>query len=235
MKILILGSQHGNERLGIKLYEHIKKHRSKLEQHVSYKLANPKAFRQNVRYVETDMNRSYGEDTHSYESSRAAQILRDIDDGSFDLVLDMHTTTCDQPPCLIVDTIRQENKLFIRASTVAHIVEMRHPVVNNSLNSMRSNVVSIEANEHVTTPLLDSLCDDIERYCQKATVNIKRYVYPITEFVTKSEINESEADKLVNFQLSLLGFYPVLVGENSYKQQTDYLGFKAYERYLFKV
>ncbi len=235
MKILILGSQHGNERLGIKLYEYIKKRRTELSEHVTYKLANPKAFRQNVRYTETDMNRSYGDNSNSYESSRASQILRYIDSGNFNLVLDMHTTTCDQPPCLIVDAVKQENVRFIAASTISHIIEMQHPIVQDSLNSKRPNVISVEANRLITRSLLDSLCDDIKRYCNNTVVANERHVYRVTELLEKDEINEPDAAKLVNFHLSSLGFYPVLVGENSYKQQTRYLGFKAYERHPFKV
>lgn len=235
MKILILGSQHGNERLGVKLYEHIKKYRPELQEYITYKLANPQAFRQNVRYIQTDMNRSYGTQRPSYESLRATRVLQYIDAGDFDLVLDMHTTTCVQPPCIIVDAVRQENARFISASTIARIVEMRHPITQSSLNGARSMVVSIEANERITRSLLDGLCDDIERYSKDEGINIKRYVYPVTELVEKDTISGAAAAKLVNFQLSPFGFYPILVGENSYKQQTRYLGFKAYERHLFKV
>ena len=235
MKILILGSQHGNERLGIQLYEYIKKYRPELQRYIVYKLANPKAFRQNIRYVETDMNRSYDGDFHSYEASRASQVLQYIDDGNFDLVLDMHTTTCDQPPCLIVNAITQTNRRFITASTIAHIIEMQHPIVNRSLNSKRQHVISIEVNRHITKPLLDSLCDDIERYCKNMPSDTKRYSYRITHLLEKNEMSEADAAKLINFQRSSFGFYPVLVGENSYKQQTQYLGFKAYERHPFKV
>lgn len=235
MKILILGSQHGNERLGTGLYEHIKRYRPELLENVFYKLANPKAFKQNVRYIETDMNRSYDDNLHSYEASRASQVLRYIDNGNFDLVLDMHSTTCEQPPCLIIDTVREVNSRFIVASTIAHIIEMQHPIVNNSLNSKRQHVISIEVNRHITKPLLDNLCDDIERYCKNMPSDTKRYSYRITQLLEKDEMSEADAAKLVNFQRSSFGFYPVLVGENSYKQQTRYLGFKAYERHPFKV
>ncbi len=236
MKILLLGSQHGNELLGRKLYDHILRRRRELLPYVTYKLANPRAFKAGVRYVHTDMNRSYASPVHeSYEASRAALIMRYIDANGFDLVLDLHTTTCEQPPCLIVADTSPKNSAFIEASSIVNIVAMRHEIVKSSLIGVRPNVVCIEVNEHDTAAILESLCDDIASYVRNEKAATTHAVYVVESLLAKGELSEQDAAALVNFKRSTHGFYPILVGENSYKKQTRYLGFKAYERHAFKV
>lgn len=235
MKILLLGSQHGNELLGIKLYDYIKNQRQSLLPHVTYKLANPRAFKQKARYLQADMNRSYEAKETSYEAIRAAYVLQLIDSKKFDIVLDLHTTTCVQPPCFIVDKLNGVNKKYIAASTIRNIVEMKHPIVRSSLIGVRANVICIEVNEQITESILAGICDDIDRFCSGVTAKSEHTAYPVESLLGKDEIQEQDVKALVNFELSAYGFYPILVGENSYKKQTRYLGFKAYERHVFKV
>ena len=89
-KILLLGSQHGNELLGEKLYKYIIKNRPELTNFVFYKVANLKAKRLGVRYIESDMNRSYNCGKDTYEKRRATKIIEYIKANNFDLVLHMH-------------------------------------------------------------------------------------------------------------------------------------------------
>ena len=58
-KILLLGSQHGNELLGEKLYQYMQTYRQELLPYVVFKIGNPEAHQKGVRYVESDMNRAY--------------------------------------------------------------------------------------------------------------------------------------------------------------------------------
>lgn len=235
MKILLLGSQHGNERLGDQLHRYIVRHRQELLPFVLYKLANPKAFRANVRFTEGDMNRQYATNSKSYEAKRARYIKEYIADGQFDLVLDLHTTTCQQPPCLIVSGIKSENKRFIDATSISKIVEMKHSLVQSSINYAVPQVVSVELHKTISKNILNDLCDDIDRYLKNKTFDTVKYVYEANDLILKSDTPAGDAAMLENFQLSHLGYYPVLVGENSYKSDTDYLGFKAGQRRLFKV
>ena len=58
-KILIIGSIHGNEVLGEKLYAFILKNYSELAKNVAFKIGNLKAHKLNIRYIDADMNRSF--------------------------------------------------------------------------------------------------------------------------------------------------------------------------------
>jgi succinylglutamate desuccinylase len=234
-KILLLGSQHGDEHLGEKLYSYITNQHPELLEHIEFLTANPKARKKNKRYIESDMNRSYNGQTNTYEERRANKILKYIDKSKFDLVLDLHTTHCKQPPCLIMAAVGPETTRFIQASSITQIVVMNNPIVKTSLNGVRPMVISIEINNGITDDIHENLCSDMKRYLQNTAHDIRKYVYEITDLLQKSEISVAEAKALQNFKLSNFGYYPILVDENSYSTFTNYLGFKAYNRYVFKV
>lgn len=228
MNILLLGSQHGNEHLGDALYSHIATKRRELLPHVVYIIGNPMAHAKNVRYLESDLNRSYGKQQKTYEEKRATELLQIIKSAKFDLVLDLHTTRCIQPPSIIVGGDSAKTKRFITATSIRHIVHMKHSIVKTSLIGVCSHAVSIEINyKAVSQRLLSLLCDDIERCILNISSLSAHTEYEIYDMLVKDELTDAEVGALINFKKALRGFYPILVGENSYKAQTSYLGFKA--------
>lgn len=232
-KILLLGSQHGNEPLGELLLEYISSYHPKLLSHIDYIVGNPRAKAQNVRFIESDLNRSFNGMATTYEERRATEILHLIKKNGYLLVLDLHTTTCNQPPCLIAADPRHS---FMQASHIPHIVHMNHAIVASSLIGASKQAISVEANiEQIDSTLLSSLCQDIYRFIENKPLKGERTVYEIADLLLKSEVTLAQANTLVNFEKSEHGFYPVLTGENSYKKHTDYLGFKAYVSYQIKV
>lgn len=235
-KILLLGSQHGNELLGDMLYSYIRSHRQNLLLSVTYRAGNLRAKKAGVRYIESDLNRSYNGKGTTYEERRASRIVKYIDANRFDLVLDLHTTTCEQPPCFIAHTLDGDVGRFLRASSIEKIVHMKHGIVSTSLIGVCPQAVSIEVNKHcLTAALMDELCDDIQRYIDRSDEHSEKLIYEISELLKKTELTEKQVASLRNFQKSSHGFYPVLVGENSYKKQTTYLGFKAHARVRSRV
>ena len=109
-------------------------------------------------------------------------------------------------------------------------------MVESSLIGVCPNAVSIEICERELTPeLMAALANSLEAYLADRGDYQQKTVYPIDGLLAKKELTEAQANTLVNFTKSPFGFYPVLVGENSYKQQTDYIGFKAYNAYQSKV
>jgi len=229
-KILLLGSLHGNELLGKKLYDYITEIRPDIVPHVRFKIGNIKAYRKNVRQIESDMNRSYTGGTTTYEERRAATILRYIRYEAFDLVIDLHTTTCLQPPCIIIPRISDYNRRFINSSSIDKIVLMPDDISKTSLIGVCPMAVSIEVNNtEITEQLMDQFCNDIERYIHNTTCETPKTIYEIKGFLNKNEISDKDVSTLRNFEYCSFGFYPILVGENSYKKYTKYLGFKAHK------
>lgn len=234
-KILLLASQHGNEYSGEKLYAYIQAKHPDLLQHITYLVANPRARKLRKRFIETDMNRSYTGDNQAYEERRANTVSRIIDTENFGLILDMHTTTVSQLPCLIVGAITPDNERLLRASSIDRIVTMSNPIVDTSINGIYARAISVEVNENMTDKLLESLFEDIQRYLGGKNANVVKHVYEVTELINKKELTPPQISRLRNFEMSRHGYYPVLAGENSYSKFTEFCGFKAYKRYEFKV
>lgn len=236
MKLLLLGSQHGNETLGDALYAHLREHHPDLLPTIEFVIGNPRAHKQNVRFTESDMNRSYNAQIATYESRRAQKIQRLIKHANFDLVLDLHTTACVQPPSVLVSDVTPQRVRYLRASFIDKIVVMRHPVVTSSLLHNNPNVVAIEINQNeVNVALLDNLAQDIRRYIKNQTLPMPRFAYPVDHLLLKSEVSLDQARKLINFKRSSAGFIPILTGKNSYKKNTHYMGFKALKEELITL
>lgn len=234
-KILLLGSQHGNEPLGDVLKSYILTHAVDLLPYVTFKTANLKAKRLGIRYVESDMNRSYDVNLNTYESRRAVMISQHIHDSEYDLVLDLHTTNCIQPPCILVRSVVSSNANFLRATHISKIIEMRHSIAETSLIGKHSNVVSVEISNHDLhdEAIIGSLADDIRRYVQGRIFDDTKQLYKVNELLLKADADPSIP--LVNFEMSAQGYIPILTGENSYKKNTDYLGFRTDKVVKYRV
>ena len=97
MKILVIGGTHGNESLGIELVRLL---RERLIKGVDTLIANPRAVAAGVRFVETDLNRSFGGKASGYEERRACEITRLV--AQYDLVLDFHNTQAANNNCSFI-------------------------------------------------------------------------------------------------------------------------------------
>jgi aspartoacylase len=226
-KILIVGSQHGNELLGEKLYAYVIKQPPDAALEVHYALANPEARKRNVRFIESDMNRSYARHD-TYEAERAKRLQQFILDGNYDVVIDAHTTTVTQAPCLIVPGIREDNKVYLRATHIKHIVVMKHEFLGQSLIGNVPRAVSVEvSNDGLNEKLFNELYEDLLRFANDQGMHPHKNVFVIEGLIEKGSLSDNQIARLRNFEKSEAGFYPVLVGENSYKKHTNYLGFLA--------
>ena len=228
-KILLVGSQHGNELLGIRLYEYISEKRPVLLECIEYYCANPLAFALNKRLIETDMNRSYAKDSSGYEAERAKDLSEKIHSTDYSYVIDCHTTTTDVGVCFI---IKERNvvidKVINTAPSITNIILMKKDIAHLSLLDASSNVVAVEANEKIATreSTLTILLKMIEQLLKDDTLEpTSRSIYSVDGFI-ESTANLDKAN-LHNFK-NYKGNYPVLCGGDT-KSRT-YKGFWATKR-----
>ena len=116
-KILISGQTHGNEWTG----RYVAKQLGKIDLKAAYPnleikiiLSNPKAFELNQRYVDQDLNRSFGEHQGltNYEIIRAKEIkeqLKSFAQGDEVFIIDLHTTTSSMGSSLVLHNTLPEN------------------------------------------------------------------------------------------------------------------------------
>ncbi len=108
-QILIIGGVHGNEKTGIELVQNLQSIPIK---NIDSIIANPKAVEKNVRFLETDLNRSFGAKIKiSHEEKIAKKLEKRIK--KFDLILDFHNTN-DSTNCAIVCNL--PNKIQINTA-----------------------------------------------------------------------------------------------------------------------
>jgi len=226
VRILIVAATHGNELLGIKLYERLLKQHSVLLESIDFVIGNPRAYAKSLRYIDKDLNRSYGIGGDEYETTRAREIQEYIHLTQPDIVLDMHTTNCVQPNCLIVRNLSSDiKKKFLRASHIETILQVQ-PM--GDIAMIGDNVIGYEVpNKSITPVLLDTIAQDIQNFIMHEQPYPYKKFYKMLGKIYKQDTSTQQAKSFVNFQMHELGFVPIMTGNNSYKKQTDYLGFKA--------
>jgi len=226
MKILIIAATHGNELLGTKLIGHIITKRPELLEYLDFIIGNPRAYAKRVRYIESDLNRSYSLGDNTYEQRRANEIERYITTMKPDLVLDMHTTTCAEPPIMIVkDTVNSTVRRYLRN---CHIEKVLQVTTENDGAGITPKFVAYEVMSRAVKPaLLEAICDDIQKYIDDTSSHATKQVYKMAGKLYKADVSAAQLKTFINFEAHPLGFVPIMVGERAYRQQTDYVGFKA--------
>lgn len=234
--ILLVASQHGNELLGEKLHKHITDNHHGLLQLVDYHLANTEARRKFVRYIESDMNRSFIKNNTSYEGRQAKKLLKLINKNQYQLILDLHTTTADQEPCLLVNTFSNSVKKYIRGSNTKQVIKISDNLAAHSLIGNCPRALSVEVNEaNVNVEFLESIVTSLTAFLANTKTSSTCTVFEVDSLLLPQDLEGSSQQLAVNLQLYNNQFYPILLGEVAYKQDGSYLGFKAKEKYQLKV
>ncbi|NES18086.1 MAG: aspartoacylase [Symploca sp. SIO3E6] len=115
-RVLLAGGTHGNELTGaflIKKFERFPQLIPRYSFKIQTLLSNPKAFAAGVRYIDQDLNRSFGQgfsgegDLIAYEELRAQEIQQLFGTQGktpADFIIDLHSTTANMGLTLIIDT-----------------------------------------------------------------------------------------------------------------------------------
>jgi succinylglutamate desuccinylase len=115
-RVLIVGGTHGNEFTGVFLIKKFEQfphliRRSSFEAQTL--LGNPQAFGASVRYIDQDLNRSFGKQSlqgnvFNYEEQRSKEIAQQFSiagETPADVIVDLHSTTANMGVTLILDTL----------------------------------------------------------------------------------------------------------------------------------
>jgi Succinylglutamate desuccinylase / Aspartoacylase family len=229
-KTILLVWQHGHEMLAPRVRVHINKHRPELWDRVDFINGNPRAARLSLNHVETNLNRSYSPPdgiARSYEEKRAKYILQRIRQGSYQYVLDLHTTVTDSGRLWIARSLSDAVRAVIGQSDIERVAIMNAPaLLKTSLMGQFPFVAALEYNEHLARQpaavaeviqVIDGLLA-----CAPAKM-MAREVYLIDQLIP----NEPALEHHDNFIWSTVaGGYPILHGNNIYREN-GYQGFRA--------
>lgn len=159
-KVAIVGGTHGNEFTGTFLLRRWANNPSEItrESFTTKPLwANPKAFYENKRYIDADLNRCFlradlnDEAIHTYEGNRAKVInalLGPKDNPAFDLTFDIHTTTSNMGITLILigeDLYQLRLAAFVKAHLPGvNLLRIPLELGQSNLSSVTPRMIGLE-------------------------------------------------------------------------------------------
>lgn len=199
--IRIVAGQHGNEKSPVRALE---------SRGMDFIVGNPKAREGNVRFLNQDLNASYGTANDSHESMRAQEILREIPES--DVVIDFHTTSAEGPPFVILMDVAllplAERTGLKHAVLMTHNIKKGHALIN------ARDGIAVEISGYDTQESFDTTLTVLDNLESGGVSPLE--LYEVYDLIT-------EPGEYENFVECKDGFYPVLVGEESY----DFIGLKA--------
>ncbi len=220
---LVLGL-HGSEQFCKYVFEEIVKKNN--YDNVKVILAHEEALKDNKRYFETDLNRSFpGSEKGGLEERLAHKILQELKGSG--VVIDIHTTTSENEKCHFFPIITSLNR---KIKKILSIIPPKTPIIyaKSGRNSLIGNVktgICLEFNESFAfkggaLPVINELILSINN--EKRTVPSTREIYFISRSIPKTTLLP---ENVKNLEFSKeLKCYPVLLGEKHYK---DIHGFAA--------
>lgn len=192
---------HGNEQAPV---------HALVSKGISFISGNLEALRSGVRFIDTDLNASFGIETEGYERDRAKEILALISPD--DVVIDFHTTSAKGPPFAILTDLAMLP--LAERTGVAYAVLMTHNIKNgHALINVRDGV-SVELHGYDTEDSFKTTLDVINHLESGAISQLE--LFEVFEKITEPGTYE-------NFVPGADGTVPVLVGEESY----NFIGLRA--------
>lgn len=160
-KILIVGSTHGHERVGLKIIEELKK--LNLDKNlVDFEIGNPRASEKNIPFIESDLNRIFpGKEHGTYEEMRAYELSPKIKEA--ELVIDIHstnTTDLSDESMLIVTNYTEASKEIIGIIKPPKVLYMKYKG-NNALISQAKVGIAFEYGKDTSEVVLMAILHDI--------------------------------------------------------------------------
>ena len=239
-KVLITIMTHGNEIVGMKTAQELRKRYPKLIGNgLDILVANEEAFTHKKRFIDHDLNRIFpGKRTGSYEETRAFKLKKII--ASYPLVIDIHSTESGSKDIVIVTKMNQATKKILSILSPRYVLYMKMKP-DTSLISSSTNGVALEMGKDKDKATLAKNVKVIEKILlhYKLITSTKKYSSYKTEyFEVEKSVSKPQGAKLLshikNFTLIKKGdayaetstkeliiaeenFYPVIFGSKNYK------------------
>ncbi len=221
-KILIVACLHGSETFGLAVANYFAKH--KLAE-VECIVGNPRAVALKVRFLDSDLNRSFGGAGKGYEGRRAAYLAQKIKD--YNYVLDIHNTTTSVDSTPIAANLSKKTLAILNLHPSSEVALMPPRLARHALIGNHSGAVSLEysfsfskkaAALREVVAIVNSLLDGTPSKPKQRKVFYIKGTIPLTE-------GRPRIGKKFNFKyIPQIGGYGFLIGEEGYK---TYQGFIA--------
>jgi succinylglutamate desuccinylase len=253
IKVLVVGSTHGHERIGLEVIKELKK--LKIPNDIlEFEVGNPEASFKNVPLIESDLNRVFpGDSNGTYEERRAYELSPKIK--SADIVIDIHstnTTDLSSESMLIVTKYDEATKKVVDIMNPPVLLVMKYKGDNALISQAKVGIAFEYGNDKSESVLAATLYDigkllfNLGLLVNNPYTNIRppteTKVFEVYDSFNKDFTGRYALDPAVeNFKTVNRGkvvcvteagqqilanedFVPILFGESRY---TEILGFKA--------
>lgn len=214
-KILFVAASHGDEPIGLIAVKKLKKR--KLKQKFDYLIANPKAFRKNVRFTDADMNRVYpGSPSGNNEERRASAILNMTKKKKCDFVIDLHGTVSKTGVFGVITRLDLNNlKLSLMLNLKKIVIWPDSKESNGSLSTFTKCGMEIESgpknNEKVISNLENTLADFLKNVGKE--IDVKKEIKNKEFYTVIGKIAVGGCkEKLADWKKTK-NFYPLFVNQ----------------------
>lgn len=239
--VVVLGCVHGDETIGAKIINYLKKIKIRNGTLV-LKIGNPLARLKNKRFIDQDLNRSFpGNSTGNHEEKLAYKLKLLI--SSADFVIDIHTSTTNTKPLVIVTKTNKSVEKLLNALNPSRVVIMDKNISKKALIYYCKAGLSLEYGKNISEKLITkdimTILSGLEMTSLKKRKKVKTEFYLVVNALEKNP-GYILTNKIRNFKLVKRGdvvanfgqnklkatkdFYPILFGEKAYK---DIFGFCA--------
>ncbi len=217
-KILIIAATHGDEKIGSEVIARLKK--KKLDAYFDYLIANQKAFKKNVRFVDFDLNRAYPGDKKSkfYEKRRASEILPIA--RRYKYVIDIHEASKGINNFIIVPREKITNKKLMALIDLSIVLIWPDP--KGSLGQVLNNTIELEFGMKgkkrvkivsMAEKIIEKIIRRIYKKDLKPSRIKKRLFFVYGKLLNKDLLKNI---RLQDFKKTKIGdekFYPLLTGQ----------------------
>ena len=241
-KILFIAALHGDEGFGVDALKEIEKKLDKERYKYDWVIGNPKAYGQNTRYTETDLNRIAPGNSASeiYEERRAAELVALSKD--FDYVIDIHGTTAKSGVFVLVTNPSTANLMLAACMPLQNVVVWAADVSKKCgpvTQYAKCPAIEIECGPKDDKKIRNKISEVVENIIKTKSRSVSELMKNIVNqkyfYVTGSieNIDTTDMKEFEKTQVDGEEFYPLLI--NSYKigsarkmKRIDFFGLLSY-------
>jgi succinylglutamate desuccinylase len=216
-QLLIIIATHGNEPIGVEVIKKLQA--KKLDQYFDFLIANPRALKKEVRFVDKDLNRSYPgkADSKYYEERQAIANLKIAK--QYKYIIDIHEANQGRDDFIIVPRKKLSNKFPIDFINLKKVLLWPDPL--GPLSQVLTNAIELEFGsknrnrQKMITKAEKIIIQFIKKINSKqpSSYQAKNIYYVYGKLLTEKNIN---IKKIKDFQLTKVErekFYPLLTGQ----------------------
>lgn len=225
--VYVIAAQHGDELFGLKVLAHLE---ALGLPNIKLKIGHPEAIAKKRRFIDRDLNRSFGDSTYDGREFNIAQrITSEILECNPDIILDLHTSRGNVGKVAIAASTSPILQTIAAHLGMEHFVTMPRSIAKVSLiGQFPERAMSLEfgagqRSDRLAQDVANAIARLQDQTLHKSSTKIAHYI--VERMI---ENHEAKDQSLVNYQFNpALNGYPFLVGKNTYSEFRGFLAHRA--------